>query len=147
MEQANMRTRHPRLGLLLLAVGLSLGGFGLVGPPVMAEESNDGAPVIGADPDADTGTDTADPDGADDAAAAENDGASDELAATGSWDRILTPAGLLLIVVGSVLTMVGQPAVPRGQHSRPSSKLRSSFFGLAVASISESVASARRPLR
>jgi hypothetical protein len=140
-----MRTLRPRLGLLLLILGLMLGGLGMAGSSATAQESNDDAPVIGEDPD--SGEADTDTDASESVTTADSQEAADELAATGSWDRLLTPTGIMLIAIGSVLTMVGQPADPRGLHSRPSSKLRNSFFGLAIASISESVTSSRRPFR
>lgn len=127
-----MRRRHPRLGLLLGVLGVLFLLSGVVTDDVGAQTSDDDAPVIGEDPDSD----------GDDPGAVEDD--DDQLAMTGSWDRILTPAGLTMILAGTLLTMVGQPARPRGRHSAPATKLRSSHAALLSSSIGGSLASVRR---
>ncbi len=147
-----MLRRHPRLGLLLAVVGLMLVMVGYsAGSSVAQTTTSTTAPVIGeepTDPGTDAGTDTGTDDGTD---TGTDDGTGtvvgevdDELAATGSWDGLLTVNGLALIVIGSLLTMVGQPARPRGRHSSPNTKLRSSHLALVMSSITSSVGSARR---
>jgi hypothetical protein len=144
-----VRRQHSRLGLVLVVLGLVLAGLSLSINVVTAQESDDTAPVIGADPADDSvdGATTEDPDSETVTASAEGEVVaevvSDELAATGWGDSLLASSGFGLILVGFVMTLVGQPAPARGRHSRPTSKLKSSFFGLMLASIGESLGSAR----
>ena len=148
-----MRRQHSRLGLGLVVLGLVLGGLSLSGHAATAQEADDTAPIIGADPadDSADGTNAEGTDGDDATATATSDSdaevvadaASDELAATGWGDGVLAPSGLGLVLVGFVMTLVGQPASPRGRHSRPDSLLKNSFFGLMFSSIGESLSSAR----
>jgi len=109
--------------LLLVMICLTMAATGLAAGGAGAQESDDEetTPIIGEE--------------------------SSDLAATGVLAMVLVPTGLVLVLIGVHLTMFGQPALLRGAHSAPNSKLRSSYVVLAASSIAESVASARRQRR
>jgi len=154
-----------RLGAGLALLGISVIAVGLLGGSAQAQSpENSDPPVIGGDPTTpttaapeqdpdDPGDDT---DVADDTGVVDDDvvvevvtveGAEEELAFTGSVTDALAYTGVALVLVGVYLTMFGQPSIPHGRHSAPSSRLRTTFPGLVVSSIAGSVGSAAKRRR
>lgn len=155
-KMAGIKILRSGVALVLVGVVLIAGGVAAAqaaensDPPVIGGDSSTSTTTAPQD-DADVIDDTvADDTVADDTVVTEVvavEGDAEELAFTGSDTDALGYSGAALVLIGIYLTMFGQPSVPHGRHSAPSSRLRMSLAGLAISSITASLGSATKRRR
>lgn len=158
------RFQISKPGAVATLLGVLFVAIALIGGPAAAQSAdNSDPPVIGGDsttpttaaPEQDPevlgddaevlGDEVVDDDVVTEVVAVE--GGEEELAFTGPVTDALGYTGVALVLIGIYLTMFGQPSVPHGRHSSPSSRLRMSMAGLAISSIATSLGSATKRRR